>query len=185
MKTFKDFLDKDIEDFKKLNVGIIKNSKDELVRKIEEKYGIPNDAMKIISDLNRLLGKKKFGFTFRSLESSKIDEEIKLNKKKIETIKMKFFQSNSSLSEMKRELEKKLSEATKNIEKEIQNWLDLPADNIIYNGKDITRFKFPADSLIDLVKTERDTVSLTKSTIEGTIGIQLYKKGNKILIDKI
>ena len=107
---FKNFIDHDIEDFRKLNVGIVEESKEELVRKIEEKYGIRNEAIDIIDDLNKLLGKKKFGFTFDLLESNKIDKEVKkINKKRLEAIKMKFFESNSNLSEMKRELEEKLN----------------------------------------------------------------------------
>ena len=107
---FKNFIDSDIEDFRKLNIGLVKESKDELVRKIEEKYDIPNETVDIINTLNNLLGKKKFGFTLDLLESN-IEKKIKkLNKKKIETIKMKFFESNSFLSEMKRELEEKLKD---------------------------------------------------------------------------
>lgn len=106
---FKSFIDSDIEDFRKLNIGIVRNSKDELVRKIEEKYGIKNDIVGIINDINILLGKKeKVGFTFESYD---IEDKIKkMNKKKIEKIKIKLFESNSFLSNMKRELEKKISE---------------------------------------------------------------------------
>ena len=107
---FKNFVDHDIEEFRKLNVGIVKESEDELVRKIKEKYGIRNEAVELIHELNKLLGKKKFGFTFDLLESDKIDKEVKkLNKKKLEAIKMKFFESNSFLTEMKRELEEKIN----------------------------------------------------------------------------
>jgi hypothetical protein len=42
---FKSFIDSDIEDFRKLNIGIVENSKDDLVRKIEEKYGIKNEVL--------------------------------------------------------------------------------------------------------------------------------------------
>ena len=108
---FKNFVDHDIEEFRKLNVGIIKESEAELVRKIEEKYGLRNNAVGLIKELNKLLGKKKFGFTFDLVaESSEIDKEVKkVNKKRLEAIKMKFFESNSLLSEMKRELEEKIN----------------------------------------------------------------------------
>ena len=107
---FKNFVDHDIEDFRKLNVGIVKKSEDELVRKIKDKFGIRNEAVELIDDLNKLLGKKKFGLTFDLLESSEIDKEVKkLNKKKVEAIKMKLFESNSFLTEMKRELEEKMN----------------------------------------------------------------------------
>lgn len=106
---FKNFVDHDIEDFRKLNVGIVKESEAELVRKIEEKYGLRNNAVGLIKELNKLLGKKKFGFTFDLLESGAIDKEVKkVNKRRLEAIKMKFFESNSFLSEMKRELEEKI-----------------------------------------------------------------------------
>ena len=108
---FKFFIDSDIIDFRNLNVGIARDSKEELVRKIQEKYGIKNEVIEIIDDINILLGKKtKVGFTF---ESNNIEKEIKkLNKKKMDVIKLKLFESNSFLSNMKMELEKKLSEKT-------------------------------------------------------------------------
>lgn len=107
---FKNFVDNDIEEFRKLNIGIVEESKDELVRKIEEKYGIRNETVDLINDINKLLGKKKFGFTYDLLESDKIEKEIKrLNKKVRDAVKMKYFESNSFLSEMKRELEEKLN----------------------------------------------------------------------------
>ena len=109
MSKFKDFIDNDIEEFRKLNIGFSEESKEEVVRKIEEKYGIRNETVDLISDLNRLLGKKKIGFTDNLLESDKIEKEIKrLNKKTRDAVKMKFFESNSFLSEMKRKLEEKL-----------------------------------------------------------------------------
>lgn len=106
---FKSFIDSDIEDFRKLNIGIVNNSKEELVRKIQEKYGIKNEVVGIIDDINILLGKKvKVGFTFKT---DNIEEKIKkLNKKKIEAVKIKLFESNSFLSDMKTKLEKKLSD---------------------------------------------------------------------------
>jgi hypothetical protein len=108
---FKSFIDSDIADFRKLNVGIVENSKEELVHKIQEKYGIKNEVIEIIDDINILLGKKtKVGFTF---ETDNIEKKIKrLNKKKMNAVKLKLFESNSFLSDMKRELEKKLSEKT-------------------------------------------------------------------------
>jgi hypothetical protein len=108
---FKNYVDHDIEEFRKLNIGLIKESEDELVRKIEKKYNLRNNTMGLITELNKLLGKKKFGFTFDLVESSEIDKEVKkVNKRRLEAIKMKFFESNSFLSEMKRELEKKIKE---------------------------------------------------------------------------
>jgi len=106
---FKSFIDSDIEDFRKLNISIVENSKDELVRKIEEKYGIKNEVISIMDEINILLGRKvKVGFT---TEADNIERKIKkLNKRKIEAIKIKLFESNSFLTEMKKELERKLSE---------------------------------------------------------------------------
>lgn len=105
---FKSFIDSDIEDFRKLNIGIVENSKEELVRKIEEKYGIKNEVVGVMDDINILLGRKeKVGFTF---ETDNIERKIKkLNKKKLEAVKIKLFESNSFLTNMKRELERKLS----------------------------------------------------------------------------
>lgn len=104
---FKSFIDSDIEDFRKLNVGIVNDSKDELVRKIQEKFNIKNGVIEIMDDLNILLGnKEKLGF---AIQTESIEKKIKrLNKKKIEAVKLKLFESNSFLSEMKRQLEEKL-----------------------------------------------------------------------------
>lgn len=109
---FKSFIDSDIEDFRKLNIGIVDESREELVRKIEEKYGIKNDFIGLLDDINILLGRKtKIGFNF---ETGDIESKIKrLNKKKLEAVKIKLFQSNSFLSEMKRKLEEKLSQGEK------------------------------------------------------------------------
>jgi phage terminase small subunit len=106
---FKSFIDSDIEDFRKLNISIVEKSKDELVSKIQEKYGIKNEVIGIMDDINILLGRKaKVGFT---TEADSVEKKIKrLNKKKIEAIKIKLFESNSFLTEMKKELERKLSE---------------------------------------------------------------------------
>lgn len=109
---FKSFIDSDIEDFRKLNIAIVEESKDELVSKIEKKYGIKNEVIGIMNDINILLGRKsKVGFT---LETDRIEKKIKkLNNKKLEAIKIKLFESNSFLTEMKKELERKLSEEDK------------------------------------------------------------------------
>lgn len=105
---FKSFIDSDIEDFRKLNISIVEKSRDDLVCKIEKKYGIKNEAIGIIDEINRLLGKKtKVGFT---LETGNIEKKVKLSKKKTEAIKIKLFESNNSLAEMKRDLERKLLE---------------------------------------------------------------------------
>jgi hypothetical protein len=106
---FKSFIDSDIEDFRKLNVGIVENSKEDLVRKIEEKYGIKNEAIGVMNDINILLGRKsKVGFT---LETDSLDKKIKrLDNKRVEAIKIKLMESNSFLTEMKKKLERKLSE---------------------------------------------------------------------------
>ena len=110
---FKKFIDSDIEDFRKLNISIVEKSNDELVSKIGKKYGIKNEVIDLMDDINILLGKKsKVGFT---LESYGIEKKIsKLNKRKIEAIKIKLLESNSFLSDMKTELEKKLTEKIKN-----------------------------------------------------------------------
>jgi len=111
---FKNYLSNDIKKFRKLNVGITNdNSEEKIVRKIGEKYHIKNEVIELIEEMNNLLGKKKIkiGFTYDLLESEKIEEKFKnVNKRKIEVLKIKFFESNSFLSEMKRELEKKLTE---------------------------------------------------------------------------
>jgi len=108
---FKSFIDSDIEDFRKLNISIVDKSKDDLVSKIQEKYGIKNEVVEIMNDINILLGRKqrtKVGFT---LETDNIEKKIKkLNKKKAEIIKLKLFESNSFLTNMKVELERKLSD---------------------------------------------------------------------------
>ena len=105
---FKSFIDTDIEEFRKLNIGIVKDSEDELVRRIEEKFDLRNETVDLINDINRLIGKKKIGFT---IEPDSIEEEIqKLTRKRSETVKLKLMESNSFLTRMKRELETRLNE---------------------------------------------------------------------------
>lgn len=77
-----------------------------------------------------------------------------------------------------------LNEATK-IQKEIESWLKLKPDMVRFNQTDITRFNFPADILIGMIKEKNDTISIIKYTVEGNIGIQIYKDRNKIKVDKI
>jgi hypothetical protein len=110
MKSFKSFIDSDIEDFRKLNIGIVEKSKDDLVRKIEEKYGIHNETVELIDDINILLDRKtKVGFTLS--ETKDLEKRIKkLNKRKLEAVKIKLFESESFLTEMKGQLEKKIKE---------------------------------------------------------------------------
>ena len=105
---FKSFIDSDIEDFRKLNIGIVKKSQDELVRKIEEKFNLENPTVGLINDINRLIGKKAIGFTKRS---GNIEKELsRLTRKRIETVKLKLMESNSFLAGMKRQVEESLEE---------------------------------------------------------------------------
>jgi hypothetical protein len=138
---FKSFIDSDIEDFRKLNIGIVKDSKDELVRKIEEKYGISNETIDLIEDVNILLGKKtKIGFTLT--ETGSIEKKIKkLNKRKLEAVKLKLFESNSFLSEMKRQLERKLVEDRYYAEVRImEKGDDIGINNVVYGRTERAAF---------------------------------------------
>lgn len=104
---FEKYLDKDIEDFRKLNIGIIKNSKDELVRKVKERYRIDDEVVELLEDINILLSKRvKLGFTLKKTNTKTIEEKINmLDEKRKEKIKEKFFELNSNLSDMKTKLE--------------------------------------------------------------------------------
>lgn len=48
-----------------------------------------------------------------------------------------------------------INEENEKIIKQIEDWLKLNPDKILFNTKDITRWKFPADILIDMVKTKK------------------------------
>lgn len=105
----KGYIDKDIKKFRRLNISISDKSEDEVVRKIEEKFGIRNETINLVDDLNKLLGRrKKIGFTLESFNLENIEELKKIDKRRKEKIKLKLLESNSLLAEMKEELENKL-----------------------------------------------------------------------------
>jgi hypothetical protein len=178
---FKNFIDSDIEDFRKLNIGLVKESKDELVRKIEEKFDIRNETVDLINTLNNLLGKKKFGFTLDLLESN-IEKKIKkFNKKKIDTIKMKFFESNSFLSEMKRELEEKLTEGR--YYSEIRIFDKLGDDYVHDEYKDNS--KTPEEQFKKVMKFVKKEKNLKGEKIKINVFDTKHKDGTWNVLSKI
>lgn len=76
------------------------------------------------------------------------------------------------------------AKATKAVKKQVEEWLKLDPDIILYNMKRINKTK-DAEFLIGLIQKPQDTVSIMKHTIEGNIGIQLYMDKNKIKVDEM
>jgi hypothetical protein len=75
-------------------------------------------------------------------------------------------------------------EATKQIRKEIENFLKLKPNYILYNAKTKLNINSNVDFLIDLLQKPNDTISIGKNTIEGIISIQLYLDKGKVKIDR-
>lgn len=75
------------------------------------------------------------------------------------------------------------------MKKEIENWLELNPDQVLVdiNGKldEITKYKFDADALLEMVAKYEATITINKFTLEGIIGIQIYSENGEVKIDNI
>lgn len=110
---FKDFVDADIDDFREMKIGLVdkKNKKSgDLVRKIQEKFDLGTDLIKLIDELNESLGNTytgKFKFDYVLQEILKIDK-LKINKNRKEKLKEQWFRKSGELAKKQTEVERKL-----------------------------------------------------------------------------
>ena len=110
---FKEFIEEDIKEFRKIKIGLIKNkSKKEVVSKISDKYNITKDIINEINSLNKELDKYykgKFKFDFCLREDISI-ECLRLKRENIKDLfKEYIIKANDSFAKTKTELERKLS----------------------------------------------------------------------------
>jgi len=111
---FKEFIDEDIKEFRKIKIGLLKNkSKEEVVvSKISDKYDIAKNIINEINSLNKELDKYykgKFKFDFCIREDISI-ECLRLKKENIKDLfKEYIIKANDSFAKAKTELERKLS----------------------------------------------------------------------------
>jgi hypothetical protein len=80
----------------------------------------------------------------------------------------------------------KEAKATKQVRKEIENFLKLGPDYILYNSMTRLdkRFFNNVDFLIGLLQKPNDTVTIGKHTLKGIVSLQLYLDKGKVKIDK-
>ena len=112
--SFKDFVDKDIDDFRKLKIGLVSDKKEEyskLVEKIQNEYKLSTDLVGLKEELNKELGntyRGKHKFDYCLIEDINIDK-LRINKSKLKKkIKESFFKMNSELAKGQTELERKI-----------------------------------------------------------------------------
>ena len=79
---------------------------------------------------------------------------------------------------------REILEADKKLLRVVNDWLKLSPDYVIFNGKIITS-KLNAEALILLVKSDQDTVTISKDTLEGNIGIQIFRQGKKVQYENL
>lgn len=118
MSKFEEYLklscnDDKINKLRKLNIGLVdgdtKNAK--IIEEIKEKYKITTDILDILNNSNTKLKKKyKNDIQFDLLlNESNLIENIKMDKKKKEAIKLEYFKLNNELCRLKNDIEKKIS----------------------------------------------------------------------------
>ena len=107
---FLKYIDNNIIKLKKLNIGLVSEKKEEnknIINEIQKKLNLDNEIIEIVNSLNNELkkvynGKLKFDFCFEN--NNKIN---KINRKAINRIREKFFESNDKLSKIKKVIENK------------------------------------------------------------------------------
>lgn len=77
------------------------------------------------------------------------------------------------------------AKATSQVKKEIENFLRLEPDYILYNTTRMDpKIYGKTDFLINLLQYPQDTISIGKYTLEGIVSIQLYVDRGKVKIDR-
>lgn len=118
MSKFEDYLklsckDKKINKLRELNIGLVDKETEniKIIKEIKEKYKVTTDILEILNNSNTKLKKKyKNDIQFDLLlNESNLLNNISINKKKRESIKLECFKLNDELCKLKNEIEKKLS----------------------------------------------------------------------------
>jgi len=105
--------DEDLNEFRSLRIKLVDKELEykQVVKRVQERYKLDTDMVRIIDELNyqlRKVYKGKFKFDF-CLDGGKVFEEVKLRSKRIEKLKLKYFSASDKFSKAKTFIEKKES----------------------------------------------------------------------------
>ena len=103
-----------IEDFRSLDVKLVEKETEnkKIFKEVQEKYDVGTDILRLMEDLNKQLrkvykGGLKFDFC---LSGGKVIDEIKIHRKRLKGLKIKYFDLNSELGKAKTLVERSLKE---------------------------------------------------------------------------
>ena len=110
---FKDYLNDDINKFRKMKVGLVRTpASDEVVRNVKEEFDLGVDLIELINELNSNLKKSytgKFKFDFCLIEDINIKRlKIKNREEIINRLKEKVFKVSDSLAKTQTKVERKI-----------------------------------------------------------------------------
>lgn len=112
---FKDFVDDEIKEFRELKLGLIEksdaNTKNELVRKIQQEFNLGTNLIELKNNLNKKwLTGKKYLIDFINFEEKIKVDQLKINKNVKKRLKEEFFKSSSEFAKNQTEVERKIAE---------------------------------------------------------------------------
>lgn len=106
-----------IEDFRSFDIKLvdIETSNKKIFKQVQEKYDIGTDIIELMDDLNGQLkkvykGSLKFDFC---LSGGKVIDEIKIHRKRLDGLKIRYFNLNSELGKAKTLVERNLKKGSK------------------------------------------------------------------------
>jgi len=110
---FKDYLNDDINKFRELKVGLVKEPEsDEVVRSVKEEFDLGIDLIELRNELNSSLSKNytgKFKFDFCLIEDINIKRlKVKNREEIINRLKEKVFKVSDSLAKTQTKVERKI-----------------------------------------------------------------------------
>ena len=113
MIKFKDYLNDDINKFRKLKVGLVRSQAgDEVICRIKEDFDLGIDLIELINELNLKLKKSytgKFKFDFCLIEDINIDRlKVKNRSEFIDRLKEKVFKVSDSLAKSQTQVEREI-----------------------------------------------------------------------------
>ncbi len=111
MIKFKDYLNDDINKFRKLKVGLVRTpASDEVLHRVKEEFDLGIDLIKLRKELNSSLSKSytgKFKFDFCLIEDINIDRlKVKNRSELMDRLKEKVFKVSDSLAKSQTKVER-------------------------------------------------------------------------------
>lgn len=110
---FKDYLNDDIDKFRKLKVGLVRTpAGNEVLRRVKEEFDLGIDLIELKNDLNSTLKKRytgKFKFDFCLVDDINIDRlKVKNREEFIDRMKEKVFKVSDSLAKSQTKVEREI-----------------------------------------------------------------------------